>query len=403
MASRIASFQLKDTELDLQEIGNRLNVGTVLSGSVRKAGDRVRVTAQLVNVADGYHLWSDRYDRKLEDIFAIQDEITESIVDALQVAFGPGEKPGKSKKQSEKGTTDVQAYDYYLKGRQFFYQFRKDGFDFARQMFARAIVIDPKYARAYAGVADCCSFLYMYFEATDDNLREAERASRQAVEMNPESAEAHASRGLALALSKEFEEARREFERAIELDPKLYEAYYFFARSLFAQGELEEAAAMFEQAAEINPEDYQAPLFAAQALKALNRPAAKKQYRRTLDVIERHLELNPDDARATYLGASALIALDEREKALQWARKASVIDPHNPATLYNVACAYSQLGETERAIDCLEESVVNGMSEIGWLDNDPDLDSLREEPRFKELLENVRKRSASSSSGTESS
>ena len=160
---------------------------------------------------------------------------------------------------------------------------------------------------------------------------------------------------------------------------------------------------MFQRAAEINPEDYQAPLFTAQALKALDRTAdAKQAYRRTLDVIERHLELNPDDARAIYLGAAALIYLDERDKALEWARKASVIDPHNPATLYNVACAYSQLGEIERAIDCLEESVVNGMSEIGWLDNDPDLDALRDEPRFRELLEDVRKRSTSSSSGTES-
>ncbi len=402
VASRIASFQLKDTELDLQEIGNRLHVSTVLSGSVRKAGDRVRVTAQLVNVADGYHLWSERYDRKLEDIFAIQDEITESIVEALQVTLGPGEKETKEQKRKEKGTTDVQAYDYYLRGRQFFYQFRKEGFDFARQMFARAIVIDPTYARAYAGVADCCSFLYMYFEANDDNLREADRASRQAIEMEPESAEANASRGLALSLSKKFDQARAVFEKAIELDPKLYEARYLFARALFAQGELEEARSMFEQAAKINPEDYQAPYFAAMVLKALERPEeARAGYERALEVIERHLELNPDDSRAMYLGAGVLVFVEEHEKALEWAQKATLVDAHNPATLYNVACVYSNLGEKERAIDCLEESIVNGMSEIGWLDNDPDLDPLREEPRFQALIERARRKSASGATNTQ--
>ncbi|HVS01456.1 MAG TPA: protein kinase [Thermoanaerobaculia bacterium] len=395
VASRLASFQLQ--KVPLPEIGRRLNVKTVLSGSVRKAGDRIRVTAQLVDVGGGHHLWSDRYDRKLEDIFAIQDEIAASIVDALQVTLGSGAKPQPEKKAS---TTDVQAYDYYLRGRKFFYQFRKEGFDFARQMFARAIVLDPGYARAYAGVADCCSFLYMYFEASEDNLHEADTASRKAVEIDPASAEAHAARGLAMSLSKRFDEARREFEEAIRLDPKLFEAYYLFARALFAQGELEEAAAMFAKAAEINPEDYQAPFFEAQAHAGAGKPeAAERAYRHALETVERHLELHPDDARAVYLGASGWIHLGDRDKGLEWAQRAVAIDPHNPATLYNVACTYAQLGQVEHAIDCLEESVVNGMSEIGWLEHDPDLDPLREEPRFRELSERVRRQRDSGAGG----
>ncbi|MGB3563796.1 MAG: protein kinase, partial [Thermoanaerobaculia bacterium] len=202
VASRTSTFQIKESVSDIREIGERLKVETVLGGSVRKAGDRIRITAQLIKVADGYHIWSERYDRELKDVFAIQDEIAQSIVEALQVKLAPTEKGG-----IEKATTSVQAYDYYLKGRKFFYQFRQQGIEFARQMFARAIIIDPQYARAYAGVADCCSFLYMYFESTEDNLNEADAASQKAIECNPDSAEAHASRGLALSLRQEFDKA----------------------------------------------------------------------------------------------------------------------------------------------------------------------------------------------------
>src|SRR6202008_2839076 len=178
---------------------------------------------------------------------AIQDEIAQSIAKALKLMLTEQEKRAIEKAP----TTDVQAYDYYLRGRQFFYQFRSKGYEFARQMFARAIVIDPKYARAFAGVADCCSFLYMYWDSSEDNLNEAEAASRKALELDPELAEAHAASGLAFALKKDFNHAQLEFEAAIRLDPKLYEAYYFYARTSFQRGDLVKAAELYEQASKL--------------------------------------------------------------------------------------------------------------------------------------------------------
>ena len=182
VTSRTSSFAFKGKNEDLTEIGKKLKVSTVLEGSVRKLGNKLRVTAQLVNVADGSNLWSERYDREIEDIFEIQDDISQSIVKALRVILTEGEK-----KQIAKVRTDnVQAYDYYLRGRQYLHQLRRKSLEYARQMFNKAIEIDPDYARAYAGVADACSMLYTYFDAREFNLRQADIASRKAMELDPE-------------------------------------------------------------------------------------------------------------------------------------------------------------------------------------------------------------------------
>ena len=176
VASRTSSFAFKGKNEDIGEIGRKLKVSTVLEGSVRKMGNRLRITAQLVNVADGYHLWSERYDREMEDVFAIQDDISQAIVVALRVILSEGEK-----KQIEKAraVVNVEAYDFYLRGRQYFHQLRRKSLEYARQMFNRAIEIDPDYARAYAGVADSCSMLYMYFDAREFNIRQADIASQE--------------------------------------------------------------------------------------------------------------------------------------------------------------------------------------------------------------------------------
>ena len=382
VASRTSSFSFKGKSKDIGEIGVTLKVATVLEGSVRKAGNKLRVTAQLVNVSDGYHLWSERYDRQLEDVFAIQDEIAENIVRALRVVLSEEEK----RAIEAAPTTDIEAYDYYLRGRQFFHQFRRTGIQFARRMYERAMEIDPSYALAYAGAADCCSFLYMYWDASKANLDGADMYSQKALELGPELAEAHASRGFAVSLRKRYDEARREFETAIRLNPKLYEAHYLYARACMQEGKLEEAARRYEDAARVRPEDYQALLLMQGPLNGLGRTAdAEGAVRRGLQVVEKHLELNPDDARALYLGAGALVMLGNRDRGLEWARRAFAIDPEDSGVLYNVACAYVSLGMTEDAIICLEKAVQNGFGHREWLENDSDLDALRADPRFEAL------------------
>jgi adenylate cyclase len=383
VASRTSSFAFKGKSEDIGEVGRKLKVHTVLEGSVRKAGNRLRVTAQLINVADGYHLWSERYDRQLEDVFEIQDQIAENIVRALRVVLGEDEKRAIEKTPTE----NVQAYEYYLRGRQAQHQMRGSAMQYARRMFDRAIEIDPNFARAHAGIADCCSFLYMYWDASNANLEEADASSRKALQLDPEGAEAHTSRALALTLRRQYEGARQEFEAALRLNPMLYEAHYFYGRACFTEGKLDEAVSHYREAWRVRPEDYQAIYLSAEALVKLGRgDEALDAARQGLKVADAHLDLNPGDARAWYLSAASLMRLGQREQALQRARRASTIDPEDTAVLYNVGCVYALGGSAEEALDHLDKAVQNGFGQREWVENDSDWDSIRGEPRFQALL-----------------
>ena len=380
---RAAVLAYRDKPVTGPQVGRELNAACVLSGSLRRAGNRLRITAQLIRAQTGHSIWAERYDRELKDVFEVQDEIARSISQALRIKLSPQEEKAIARKQ----TDNPQAYDYYLRGRQFFYQFRRKGFDFARQMFARAIVIDPQYARAYAGVADCCSFLYMYWDSIDDNLNEAEAASRKALELDPELAEAHAAGGLAFALKKEFALAEKEFEAAIRLDPKLYEAYYFYARTSFQAGNLAKAAELYEQAAKLNPDDYQAVSLLVGVYHGLGRAAdAATTEKRALQLVEKYSASHPDDARALYLGATILVRIGEHEKGAEWARRAIAIDPEETSILYNVACVFALLGKTEDAFACLGKVMHAGTFYKNWAAKDSDLDSLRSDPRFHAMI-----------------
>ena len=385
VASRTSSFAFKGKSEDIGEIGKKLKVGTVLEGSVRKAGSRLRVTSQLVDVTNGYQLWSGRFDRELEDVFAIQDEIAASITKALSVVLNEDEKKKIERPRSE----NIEAYEFYLRGRQYFHQFREKALQFARRMFTRAIEIDPGYARAYAGVADCSSMLYHYWDASDANLEQASSASQKALELSPGLAEAHASRGLALSLSKQYGAAAAEFEQAIRLDPKLYEGHYYYALARFGEGNYREAYRLFMQASAVRPEDFQAAALGALSLAALGDPGEMEAYRSALTIMERHLELNPEDARALYLGSNALYKLGDIPRAEAWAERALAVDPNDAGVLYNVACAFGVQGQVDRAIDLLERAVENGFGHREWIEHDPDLNALHDRPRFKALLDRL--------------
>ena len=380
---RAAVLAYRDKPVTGPQVGRELNAACVLSGSLRRAGNRLRITAQLIQAQTGHSIWAERYDRELKDVFEVQDEIARSISQALRIKLSPQEEKAIAHKQTE----NPQAYDYYLRGRQFFHQFRRRGFDFARQMFARAIVIDAQYARAYAGVADCCSFLYMYWDSSEDNLNEAEAASRKALELDPELAEAHAASGLAFALRKDFVKAQQEFETAIQLDPKLYEAYYFYARTAFQRGDLTKAAELYEQASRLNPDDYQAVSLLVAVYHGLGREAeAAAAERRALQLTEKHIEIHPDDPRALYLGAGILARMGDHKRSFEWARRSREIDPEETSILYNVACVYSLLGRTEDAIGCLQKVMEHGTFYKNWAAKDSDLDAVRSDPRFQALL-----------------
>ncbi len=384
VASRTVSFALKGKNEDLAEVGKKLRVSTVLDGSVRRMGNRLRITAQLVNVADGYQLWSERYDREMEDVFAIQDDISQAIVKSLRVILSEGEK-----KQIEKArAVNVKAYDYYLRGRQSSHQLRRKSLEHARQMFAKAIEVDPEYARAWAGMADAYSLLYTYFDAREFNLRQAEIASTKALELEPELAEAHISRGLAASMNKRFDEASSAFEAALKLDPKSFEAAKAHARSYLAQGHFEDAARMFERTSTIRPEDYEAPMLLGQVLTAMGRvEEANAAYRKGGDLADAHLELNPEDTRALILAATVSANLGRQERAVEFAERAIAVDRDDPMLLYNVTCTFSVLGKTEQALDALEHAVERGWGDRAWIEHDSDLDSIRDSARYKSLMQ----------------
>jgi TolB-like protein/tRNA A-37 threonylcarbamoyl transferase component Bud32/Flp pilus assembly protein TadD len=384
VASRAATFGCQQGEADIGTIARRLGVATVLSGAARRSGERLRVTVELVDAADGFEIWAERYDGSVRDVFAIQDQITEGVVKALQVRLSDREREVLRRRS----TSDVAAYDYYLRARKYFYQYSRRSMQAALSLFSRAIEQDAGYARAFAGIADCCSFLYQNAGAQPGDLERADSASARAVALDADLAEGHASRGVAQSLAGRHSEAEKEFARASDLDPRLFEAHYFRARDLFGQGRLEEAAAEYAAASAVRPEDYQSPLLVAQIYDDLGKRAEAVVARRSgVEAAEEHLRLNPEDARALYMGANGLVALGERQRGLEWADRALALEGEDPMVLYNIACIKALAGATEDALDCLERSVRAGMRYRGWLEHDSNLDSLRSSPRFEAVMD----------------
>ena len=389
VVARNTAFTYKGKHVDVQEAAKRLGVNFILEGSVRKAGARVRVTGQLINGKDSGHIWADRYDRDLTDIFAIQDEITHAIVEQLKVKLLPQEK----KSIAQAPTDNIEAYTFYLRGRQFMQRHSKSNYQLARRMFANAVELDPLYARAYAGIADCDSFLFLHYhlEAGIDTIL---ATAGKALTLDDQLAEAHASRGLALSLGQRYEEATAEFERAIALDPNSFEAHYFYGRACVTQGRLDRAATLFERAAENKPDDYQSLCLLIAVYRSLGRLGdSETAARRGIERAKNELTLHPENARAAYLGANALVTLGDKDRAREWASRALAIDPDDVLTQYNVVCVYSLLGDIERAFDLLDRLLPNAGHELkhGWIKHDSDLDPLRNHPRYQKILELVGK------------
>jgi len=384
VVSRTSSFSFKNSGLDVPTIAERLDVDIVLEGSVRRVGNRVRIVAQLIDAANDAHLWSDSYDRECEDIFALQTEIAGCIVDAMNL--GP-----EQCLECEGVTQNVDAYEYYLRGRDYFHQTTQQGVNFARQMFRRAIEIDPGFARAYAGLANAESLVAQWFDSSPEQLAAADEASRQALELAPNLAEAHAARGFALSLNRNFAGAAEHFERALELDPRNYDALYLYGRSRFAESKPEAAADLWARAHDAQSDEFQSLALRAQALKVLgDESGARDATRRTLELIERRLELNPDDLRALSLGPGMLIEQGRRDEALAMVDRALKQAPTDAAVLMNAAASCSHAGDIEKALSLLERRLQQaGTIYRDWLENDPEFDSVRDDPRFIALLDRM--------------
>jgi tetratricopeptide (TPR) repeat protein len=253
-------------------------------------------------------------------------------------------------------------------------------------MFSRAIALDPKFAVAHAGLADCCSYLYLYWKPTVENLRLADSASRRAVLLNPRLAEAQVSRAVALSTLRNYPEAEEVFRAAIDIDPTVFEAHYFYGRACLAQGKYKEAIAPLRSACKVRAEDYQAPALLALAYTGLGRrDAASRAYARTVKVAKQQLAVSPGDVRALYLGAGCLARIGRRKTALAWAARALELDGKDSAVQYNVGCLYAVLGRPADALKCLKKVVRSGWRKE-WIKHDPDWAALRGLKEFVALV-----------------
>ncbi|MDK1375248.1 MULTISPECIES: tetratricopeptide repeat protein [unclassified Sinorhizobium] len=386
VVARNTVFTYKGKPVKVKQIAQELGVRFILEGSVRKVGERVRITGQLIDAQTGGHLWADRYDRELTDIFMIQDEITHAIVDQLRIKLLPEEK----KAIESDPTTSVEAYTYYLRGRQFSRTWTRPYLLLARRMFLKAVELDPNYARAYAGIAECECAIRDWHEK-EFPLESIFDTSAKALALDPNLAEAHASRGLALTHDGQTEEAGREFRQALALEPSLYEANLYYGRFLFAQGRFQEAIGFFERAAGIRPDDYFSPIHLMGCYFSLGMEPERQRWARIgIERAKSALERYPENASPAHRGALALAHMGEAERAKEWVARALAIDPDDVVAQYNAACVYSLLGEGERALDLLETVVPQSSSyHLHWFKQDSDLDPIRDHPRFQALLDAI--------------
>ena len=384
VASRTSSFAFKGKNADIKTVSEKLNVGHVLEGSVRKSGNLLRITGQLIETASDSHLWAGTYDRELDDIFAIQDEIASQIARALQVQL-TGNTSARDK------TENVRAYDLFLRGNGFFRLLGKNNTKRAIEMYERAVEIDPDFDRAWAGIAISHATLALLFMVNGSDrsaaVEAAGAAAARATALAPDSAVSHLSTGMALNAAGRPDKAEPEFVTAIELDPQMHQAYYQYARAAYMQGRMEKAADLFEQAIAVEPSDYRSSMLLISVYRKLGRPdRVRSTAARGVALVEKHLEKHPNDVDALALGAGALHEIGNDEKADLWAERALEADAEdNEAITYNVACYYAVSGKPDRAMDLIERCIHS----TSWIKRDTDLDSLRSLPRFKAFMKTL--------------
>lgn len=379
VASRTSCFAFKGRHIDLPSAAEKLRVAHILEGSVRKAGNKVRVTAQLIETATDSHLWSETYDRELDDIFAIQDDIAARILSVLRLQLGSSVLPGPT-------THNAKAYEYFLRGRGYAMTRRERDNDRAIELFQKATDADPTFLRAWSDLAEAYSERAIFMGGGEPAELASMEASEKAMQLDPNHPRSHLARGYAFLASRRYNQAQQAFLKVTELAPEKFDPYYHLGRLAQHRGDIKNSIINFQKAMELNPDDYESPLLAVGSYQEAGDMANMRRYAQLgIDRAKRHLEDYPDNPRPYYLGTTAFLVLDDPESAQKWADAALAISPDDRTTLYNMACYYALIGETERSLDMLETSIQSR----SWIENDPELNSLRDHPRYRSLIESL--------------
>jgi adenylate cyclase len=375
----VSTKRIKERQHDMAAVSSELGARYIVGGSVRRFQDSVRITVQLLDVETDRQLWGHTYKGKLDDIFDIQEQVAQQIVDALKLKLSFSEKVSLTKRN----TANAQAYDLYLRGQDYLYRLTKRSVEYAIQLFERAIELDPRYAVAYAACSSAYGQLYWLF-LRDQKLRDrAQELSFKALMYDNNLAEAYTAMGLSYFIAGKLEEASASSHKAIELDPEDFIAYWTLGRIHFTSGEFEQAYALQKRVLELKPAFLSAYLDMKMTCERLGRQEEADLVRsKMLERMPNHLLQNPDDARAHILYGIALAELGRRDEALRECSKALELSPGDCLMLYNCTCLYARLGEPQQAIDSLRKAIAAGDVNFAWLKQDPDLNSLRDNPEF---------------------
>jgi serine/threonine protein kinase/Flp pilus assembly protein TadD len=377
---RLEMLAYRDKPTSPAQVGQDLDAAYVLSGSLRRAGNRLRITAQLVETRSRHSVWVERYDREMADVFEVQDEIARKIAQALRITLSPQEEAHIAQKPTE----DLQAYDYFLRGRNYL---RLENFDFALQMFEQAVARDPNFALAYAGIANVCGLIYELREKQPRWIERGLAACERAMALDPGRAEVLAARARTCYAQQKYDDAIAYARLAIERKPDCEGAYNVLGRAYFASDRFEDAALIVEQALEANGDDYNTYIPYRVSLERLGRKAEALRVReRQTRALERQLELVPDDVRARILLAVGYAHVGRTDDAIAQLQRAIRLRPADGNTLYNATCVYGILGRSADALAMLRRAIEAGYANFDWVRRDPDLALLQADPEFRTLV-----------------
>ena len=377
---RSEMLAFRDKQTAAPQIGQQLGAAFVLEGTIRRSGNRLRITAQLVEISTRHSVWAERYDRQLEDVFAIQDEIARSIAQALRITLTPQEE----KIIGLKPTENTLAYDFYLRGRSYT---RRENMDYALQMFEQAIQLDKNFALAHAGIAYLCGLIYELREQSPDWIVRGLSACDRAMSLAPDLPEVLVARARLFYSQKKYDESEMMARRAIERKRDSDGSWNILGRALLSQSKYEEAAGLAEKAIEANGDDYNTYVPYGVCLERLGRKKEAEHIRERMNVVLRQqLELVPEDVRARILLASNLAAFGEAEEAVRHLQTAVALRPNDGNTLYNAACTFGLLHRKTEALDTLRKAIKAGYGNLNWASRDADLDCLHDDPEFRKLV-----------------